>query len=433
MADVARLRALLATADTAWIIERIRARLERGAGVAGDVTLRAPSVAQRTAVARMFGHATSKGQTLAVDLGELDALLRHAAICDGIVEAIPILVGTVVNRRDARGSIEAVWDGVFEDAAQIVAGRSPLDQWLVELRATGLLRRLASGDPARARALIDQAVALAVRLPADGVSLAELAAVVAGDSHALDAGAPLGTIAIRLAQLIVQCDAVHGRGNGNHSVTVRKAAKARDVWAAAGVLCDELSVPALVLNVTASDSTHTGRAMAAHAEAGEPYRLSVRQLLRNPPDFHPIRESVVFVCENPSVVSAAANRLGAASAPLVCVEGQPRTAASLLLARLAAAGAQLKYHGDFDWGGVRIGNVVIGDLGARAWRFSAADYEATTGGRKLSGRPIEARWDSALSNIMSAAGRAVHEEQVMDGLLSDLSEGTRRASIAVKG
>lgn len=364
---------------------------------------------------------------LAVDLGELDGLLRHAAICDGIVEAIPILVGTVVNRRDARESIEALWDRVFEDAAQIVAGRSPLDQWLAELRATGLLRRLAGGDPARARTLVDQAVALAVRLPADGVSLAELAAIVSGDSHALDAGAPLGTIAIRLAQLIAQSDAVYVHGNGKRSVNLRKAAKARDVWATVGVLCDELSAPVLLLNLTASESTHTGRAMAAHAEAGEPYRLSVRQLLRNPPDLHPIRGSVVFVCENPSVVSVAANRLGAASSPLVCVEGQPRTAAGLLLARLAAAGARLTYHGDFDWGGVRIGNVVIGGLGASAWRFSAADYEATTGGRKLSGRPVIARWDSGLSSIMSVTGRAVHEEQVIDGLLSDLSEGTRRA------
>ena len=427
MVDVTRLRALLDTPDTAWIVERMRARLERGADLAGNVTVRAPSVAQRAAVAKLFGRPTSTGQTLTVDLGELDALLRHAAICDGIVEAVPVLIGVVVNRRDVRESIEASWDRVFDDVGRSIAGRLPLAQWLTELRATGLLRRLAAGDPARARTLLDQALLLGGRLPGNGVSLAELAVAVSGDSHALDAGAPLGTIATRLAQLIVRHDAVHVRRNGNSNVTGRKTVKARDVWAAVGILCDELSAPVLVLNVTALESTHTGRAMSNHAEAGEPYRLSVRQLLRTPPDLQSMRGSAVFVCENPSVVSAAANRLGAASAPLVCVEGQPRTAAGLLLARLAAAGAQLAYHGDFDWGGLRIGNVVIGNLGARAWRFSAADYEATAGGRKLAGRRAEACWDGALSTAMISAGRAVHEEQVIDDLLSDLSEGARRA------
>jgi uncharacterized protein (TIGR02679 family) len=163
--------------------------------------------------------------------------------------------------------------------------------------------------------------------------------------------------------------------------------------------------------------------MAAHREAGEPYRLSVRQLLRDVPDFDVVRETRIYICENPNVISAAANRLGVASAPLVCVEGQPRTAARLLLERLATAGARLAYHGDFDWGGIHIGNAVIGDFGASAWRFSAPDYEMTRGGRKLTGRPASARWDSALSSAMKRAGRAVHEEQVMNDLLSDLSQG----------
>jgi uncharacterized protein (TIGR02679 family) len=146
-------------------------------------------------------------------------------------------------------------------------------------------------------------------------------------------------------------------------------------------------------------------------------------LLRDVPDFDVVNGAIIYICENPNVVSGAANRLGAASAPLVCVEGQPRTAARLLLGRLATAGASLAYHGDFDWGGVRIGNTVIGDFGARAWRFSASDYEMTRGGRKLTGRPVPARWDSGLSSAMKIDGRAVHEEQVIEDLLSDLSRG----------
>ncbi len=419
MVDVARLRSLLDTPDTAWIVERIRARIERGEGLLGAVTLRAPTDAHRAAVARMFGRATSTGQTLAVDLGELDALLCHAAICNGIAEAVPILVGVVVNRRDARDSIEARWVRVFDGAGRIVVGRPAFEHWLAELRATGILRRIANGDPSRAWTLVEQAIMLAERLPANGVSLAELAAAVTGDSHALDAGAPLGTIAIRLAWTIAQMGGARGIGAGGGGS--RDEVAARDVWATVGVLCDELSAPVLMLNLAASLSTHSGRAMSVHAEAGEPYRLSVRQLLRDPPDFRALDGASIYVCENPSVVSAAANRLGVESAPLVCVEGQPRTAAKLLVSRLATVGARLMYHGDFDWGGVRIGNVVIGEFGARPWRFSAVDYELTSGGRKLKGQPVEARWDCSLSSVMAAAGRAVHEEQLMDDLLSDLS------------
>ncbi len=411
--------------DAAWIVERIRRRLERGGGLAGAVTLLAPSAAQRAVVARMFGRPTSTGRTLAVDLGELDALLRHAAICDGIAEAVPILIGAVVNRREARDSIEQRWARVFDDTGRVVAGRPALEQWIGELRATGVLRRLADDDPARACELVEQAIAVNARLPAGGVSLAELAAAVAGDSHALDAGAPLGTIAVRLASAVGQLGRAHVAAVGSCAV-LRDAAKPRDVWAAVGVLCDELSAPLLVLNLVASPSTPTGRAMTTHAEAGEPYRLSVRQLLRNPPEFQFAGDAKIYICENPSIVSAAANRLGSASAPLLCVEGQPRTAARMLLTRLAASGARMSYHGDFDWGGVRIGNSVIGDFGARGWRFSAADYEATQGGRTLTGKPVEACWDGTLSKVMMAAERAVHEEQVMDDLLSDLSERSGR-------
>ena len=321
-----------------------------------------------------------------------------------------VLIGPVTNHREVREAIETRWARVFENAAAVAHERPHLEVWLADLRATGVLRRIADSDPDRAAVLIEQAFALADRLPARGLSLAELAASVAGDSHALDTGAPLGTLAIRLAAL------VGSRGSADD-------VRPRDIWASVGVRCDELSAPVLVLNLIASTSTTTGRALAIHAEAGEPYRLSVRQLLRDPADFHSVSGSTIHVCENPSVVSTAADRLGGQSAPLVCVEGQPRTGARLLLAQLAAAGARLVYHGDFDWGGIRIGNVVIGSYGAQPWRFSSADYRPTRGGRPLAGMPVEARWDAALAGAMSAAGRAVHEEHVIIDLVSDLAEG----------
>lgn len=97
----------------------------------------------------------------------------------------------------------------------------------------------------------------------------------------------------------------------------------------------------------------------------------------------------MFVCENASVVSLAADRLGARCAPLVCTDGMPAAAQRAVLAQRSAAGARLRYHGDFDWPGVAIGNFVMRSFGAQPWRFDAGDYAATRG-RRLDGAPVMA-------------------------------------------
>jgi uncharacterized protein (TIGR02679 family) len=109
----------------------------------------------------------------------------------------------------------------------------------------------------------------------------------------------------------------------------------------------------------------------------------------------------------------------------VAIEGQPKTAGRLLLSMLSAAGIRLRYHGDFDWPGIRIANLVIARHGATPWRHGAADYLATAsgGGRPLEGEPAVASWDPELTAAMAREGRAVHEEQVLGDLLGDLESG----------
>lgn len=162
--------------------------------------------------------------------------------------------------------------------------------------------------------------------------------------------------------------------------------------------------------------------MNLHAANGEPCRLTVRQLLRHPPRLNSqISGKIVYVCENPTVVAAAANRLGTHSAPLVCVEGQPRTAVRLLLNELNRAGIQLLYHGDFDWSGIQIANLVMERHGAASWRFDTESYLRFRGAKALIGRPISAIWDADLSPTMESVRRALDEEQVLDELLIDLA------------
>jgi len=75
-------------------------------------------------------------------------------------------------------------------------------------------------------------------------------------------------------------------------------------------------------------------------------------------------------------VAIAADCVGARCARLVCTDGIPAAAQRTLLAQLAQAGARLRYHGDFDWAGLRIANHVMRTGQARPWRFMARDYEA---------------------------------------------------------
>jgi uncharacterized protein (TIGR02679 family) len=97
-----------------------------------------------------------------------------------------------------------------------------------------------------------------------------------------------------------------------------------------------------------------------------------------------------------------------------------------LLQGLHESGAELRFHVDFDWGGVRIGNVLLERLPeAKPWRVSAADYEraltAKRGALELAGPPVDARWDPDLRKMMSQHFLAVLEEQVLSELLGDLA------------
>ena len=133
----------------------------------------------------------------------------------------------------------------------------------------------------------------------------------------------------------------------------------------------------------------------------------------------------MFVCENPNLLAIAADRLGPRCAPLVCTDGMPAAAQRTLLAQLAGAGASLRYHGDFDWPGLRIGNQMLREHAAVPWRFGAGDYRAAVidaprPGRTLGDAAVDALWDAGLAAAMRAEQLAIDEEALADILLGDL-------------
>ena len=230
------------------------------------------------------------------------------------------------------------------------------------------------------------------RLPAGGQPLSVLAVTHAGEGHHLDPGRPLTALVLRAAAIL-------GEVPPGDDAEWR-----RTVWASVGVLTGELTNPVLTLSLSGDLRTVTGRALAVWADAGQPVHLTARQLLRDPPDL-PVRDRSVFVCENPTVIAEAASRLGARTAPLVCANAHPGAAATVLLRQLAAAGARLRYHGDFDWPGITIANGIIGRFGAQPWRLDTGAYRAAAlGGASLRGNPVTAAWDPRLTEAMLEAG-----------------------------
>jgi uncharacterized protein (TIGR02679 family) len=261
--------------------------------------------------------------------------------------------------------------------------------------------------------LLIQAARVLSRLPGRGVSRAQLAAEVLGDSHGLDNGRPVATIVLRACAAETSIDI-------GEAVELQDAEEsARERWARLGITVNELALPALCLNLPGLDGMYPG----------EPVHVSLRCLLRRPPTWH-IADRDVFVCENPNIVAIAADCLGGSCRPLVCTDGMPAAAQQALLLQLATAGARLRYHGDFDWAGLAIGNFVMREFNAKPWRFGTADYLSglTEHGIALREKHrVMARWDDHLAGAMSERGVVVHEEAVVETLLIDLAASRRES------
>ena len=293
-------------------------------------------------------------------------------------------------------------------------GRDELARWRGWLDATGVVRRLAP-EPDQARLLLAQVAAVLRRLPSRGVPIGRLAAECCGDAHALDDGRPVGTLALSAVRALA----------GLPFAAEGAADSRRAAWAAVGVHLDELSSLVLCLGLPGDTRTALGRTLASCREAGQPAVLTLRQLRCHD---EPLRAARVRICENPVVVAAAADELGARCQPLVCVGGQPSAAGWRLLELLAAGGAEFGYHGDFDWGGVRIAGAVRHRVNWRPWRYDRQAYEAAVSAAHpltplagLVGEPAATPWDPELAAAMRHRNVRIEEELTLDALLQDLS------------
>ena len=412
-----------------WLAARRRLELNGRSLDGSPLVLKGLSGLEADAIAGLLGvRRPAPGSPLRIPLPTLDETLRTSSVGRGLAEVLTDLGGPIVDRRAAKAAVAASraeqWTDLGGHPAVIADPR--LAGWLDAIARSGLDRRVAGTGAAVAMSAALDVLAVVERGSGEGGAgahgpgehgagegggkgaeretagrhrLAVLAADVAGDAHALDRGRPMGTLVVNALSWL--------RGQPFPI----DAADWRRVWAEAGVACDDLSCDTLVLNLPGF-------------ERG-PWRLTLRQVMAWYPP--PVASSggVAFACENPAVVAAAADELAEASPPLVCVEGMPSTASLVVLDRMARAGYEVGYHGDFDWRGLAIAAVVARKVPASGpWLYGAVEYRQAVddglGTVELTGRPSGSPWSDDLPAAMAAAGLAIYEEQVISRLLDDL-------------
>jgi uncharacterized protein (TIGR02679 family) len=416
------LPALITAPALAPLLARLRQRLERGQPLTGKITLANLAPAQREAIDTLFARAPAAAgatpRTTTISLDELSSLLAESGYAPDLRAAIEHIIGPVENKPAARKTLATEWHDVFAQAPSALRDHLALAPLLAQLQTTGLLKRLSRSSPATARALLGQLARVTTALPAGGHPLPALAAAHLGNAHALDPGEPLASLTLRAAAGIA----------GIPFPETQDAETRRDLWASVGVLCDELSTPVCVLNLPVSGNrlqttTPLLRLLAQARDDAEPLPITLRLLLRYPlSQYAPFANRDIYVCENPTIMALAADRLGPRCAPLACVNGQYATPAKILLRQLDAAGARLHYHGDFDTSGMVIARRIFAShAAARPWRMNAADYLAAPKGKHFAGAAaLSSPWDPTLAAAMRQHKRAIHEEAVAEQLLRNL-------------
>jgi uncharacterized protein (TIGR02679 family) len=299
-------------------------------------------------------------------------------------------------RRDARqqrrAALEHATAAHLRDAAWVSAWRDAA--W-----TDGLFAHSTAAEVTSAVTRVGQVLASA----GSGRSRTEVAAQLFGDAHALDTSTRLATLVTR-------------------ALTTRDGpADERGAWERAGLPWDLVSVPVLTWALPVVGAGGVADAVRAMTAAGLPMQLSVLALRASPlavPAGTP-----VLVVENPRLVEAAAERR--LTAAVLCTNGNPTTAPSLAIAQLRLCGARLRYHGDFDAPGLAMAGRAR-DAGCEPFRMSAEDYlsalaEASAAGVELprdSAAAPRTPWDPALAIAFDEHRAVVHEERVMDDVLT---------------
>jgi len=373
----------------------------------GRITVTGLDRDERHALGGMLGRVLAS-DACRIDLSSLDERLR-ARSDEGLVRASERVLGrALVDRpaqRQARGDqreapfVEAhTWLEEHPDQVQ-----EWTEVWLATLRRDGLLMRDPdpSGLMVRALSVLETCLEDPSR---PSLARTELAAAAAHDAHALDDDRRLSQLVLRALALRVDRPAP------------ASASERRELWESVGVTTDSVSSTCLTRGLGVLDGWAGALRYQLAADSGDPIHVTWWDLRRGL-EVAPGQE--VFVCENPRVLEAIAER-ELDGITVVCTSGRSTLVVLEVLRRLSGSGAHIRYHGDFDWPGIAMTNQLIAMFGAQPLAMSADDYLNSPARLPLVGSEVAPAWDADLGAAMRHRGLAVHEEAVLGGLLDSL-------------
>ncbi len=285
-------------------------------------------------------------------------------------------------------------------------------KWADEMVRTGVLRDLDRQEVENLVVDVRRCLDYLSCLEPPGISRTQLAATLFASAHALD-------YEEKRAKAITQ--ALRYR-EGEFNL------KYRDLWEVAGILPDRVSAPVLTWYLLAVGGTVLDEQTRSASAGGLPLHISLFALQRYPITVP--QGTQVLVVENPRLVEAAAERR--LSSCVITSNGNPSTAVTTLLQQLRESGASIWYHGDFDAAGLGICRRMY-ERGATPWMMGASDYEdaihrAEQASIRLERDPGDCGatpWDPELQAAFRRHQRVIHEEFVLDCVLSRFSKRQR--------
>ena len=214
--------------------------------------------------------------------------------------------------------------------------------------------------------------------------LAVFATEVTGNPHAFDRGSEDGELLFRLIRM--DCRA---RSIVIPEQTIFPAFTRQRYFLKTGILLDDLSNYALLFGmhaVKADGSIHPG--MEGFAEEGDMLQVPMAVIARWKEVSCP--NGMAYIVENPSVFAVLCGKMQGKAA-CMCMNGQPKMAALLVLDLLAAAGVKVFYAGDFDPEGLLIAQKISeyyqGEF--EFWHMEVEDYEGCRSNQVISDRRLK--------------------------------------------
>lgn len=387
--------------------ETARRRLERNghAITSSRIDLDKLDAAELDAICALLGQRRPAEPRLRIRLDQLDSALSGAGYDGGLVGTLEVIAGPVADRRATRAAdLEArtaLWTAAEAHPANDIDGVS---DWIDSLRRRGRITRVDTDDPIQLLLdALDTIQSVAIRdtiSESRALPLTVLAASKLGDAHALDPERPLGALVADGVCRLAGTDDV------------------RAAWQTFGIQLDQVNTSALTYMLPG----RPGSILAAAESHCQPLRITHR-MLDSDLGLDVAALDRVWVCENPTIVVLAADRLGQHCRPVICTDGMPASVTSRLLALLRSHGCELLVHADLDAGGIAIVNHLINRLGATPWRMTEGDYIEALSGRtaELVSAVGSTPWDAQLAVLMRRHRRVVHEEAIAASLLSDIA------------